>query len=370
MYTGNSGSHDEGKRLMRTIRWSPRILSAATACLVALALTNPASADLFFDEDFPTDGQLTTVSSDWFAFSGVGANPIQVVNSAAIVQGRSIGSGEDVSRITGSTLGAGETWYYGARITVEDINSNNSWTPQWFAGFRADNDGFVIPYTGRMYISPSTDETKYSLGVSSYGDDNGGQIKAWTTDLSFDTSYTFIIAYTALDEDGGTTTDGYSELWVDPVSDGSDSVLDNMPSATLLANPAYDDAWNLSLRQGNGLTGVPQVLFDAIAAGTTFDEVLTALGGAAPTGDADFDADGDIDGADFLIWQRNVGTGGGQSLGNADGLGGIDGDDLAIWEAQFGSAVAASQPVPEPATLVLAALGALACVGFVPRRNR
>jgi hypothetical protein len=69
---------------------------------------------------------------------------------------------------------------------------------------------------------------------------------------------------------------------------------------------------------------------------------------------ADFDGDGDVDGADFLTWQRNVGTNGGQSQGNANGQGAIDGADLAIWKAQFGPGTPVSA-IPEPNALALAA---------------
>ena len=53
---------------------------------------------------------------------------------------------------------------------------------------------------------------------------------------------------------------------------------------------------------------------------------------------ADFDVDGDADGNDFLIWQRNNGatTGVNRKQGDASGNGVIDGEDLAIWQAAYG----------------------------------
>ena len=84
--------------------------------------------------------------------------------------------------------------------------------------------------------------------------------------------------------------------------------------------------------------------------------------------DADFDNDNDVDGADFLIWQQNLGTGTTQSQGDADGDGDVDNDDLGIWEGQYGvvplSAVSAA--VPEPSSLLLFVLGGLATL----RRQR
>lgn len=85
--------------------------------------------------------------------------------------------------------------------------------------------------------------------------------------------------------------------------------------------------------------------------------------------DADFDNDDDVDGNDFLIWQRNVGTGTTNTQGNADGDSDVDGDDLLEWEGAFGSATANTAPVPEPATLALAAMGALAVTGLHSRRS-
>jgi type 1 glutamine amidotransferase len=55
---------------------------------------------------------------------------------------------------------------------------------------------------------------------------------------------------------------------------------------------------------------------------------------------ADFDQDDDIDGQDFLQWQRGLGmsTGATPDDGDADGNGRVDADDLAIWKEQFNPA--------------------------------
>jgi len=73
------------------------------------------------------------------------------------------------------------------------------------------------------------------------------------------------------------------------------------------------------------------------------------------TEDADFDADNDVDGKDFLAWQRGFGNAGGLAEGDANGDGVVNGSDLAIWEGQFGTpsalAAASAATVPEPAAL-------------------
>ena len=65
---------------------------------------------------------------------------------------------------------------------------------------------------------------------------------------------------------------------------------------------------------------------------------------------ADFDVDGDVDGADFLRWQRGFGASGGASHGQGDAeldLD-VDGGDLNFWKSQLGAATAATAAVPEP----------------------
>lgn len=106
---------------------------------------------------------------------------------------------------------------------------------------------------------------------------------------------------------------------------------------------------------------------------TIFGDVITGIVeyySQPDVSNADFDDDGDVDGADLLIWQRGFGTGTTQAQGNADGDGDVDAADLAIWKTQFGStglATSAAGAVPEPAALGLAGL-AVCCVATLRRR--
>ncbi|MBN1852136.1 MAG: PEP-CTERM sorting domain-containing protein [Pirellulales bacterium] len=96
-----------------------------------------------------------------------------------------------------------------------------------------------------------------------------------------------------------------------------------------------------------------------------FATVEYVTGGAVA--DADFDNDGDVDGADFLAWQAGFGTAGGPSQGDANGDGQVNSSDLAVWKLQFGTGGAsgsglASAAIPEPAAGFLCLL-ALALAG-------
>jgi hypothetical protein len=93
---------------------------------------------------------------------------------------------------------------------------------------------------------------------------------------------------------------------------------------------------------------------------------------------ADYNDDGKVDGADFLVWQQN------QSattkvipLGSADGTGDglVNAADLAFWKTKYGTAVpaagAATHAVPEPTSALMGALGGVLMIGcFAARKMR
>ena len=71
---------------------------------------------------------------------------------------------------------------------------------------------------------------------------------------------------------------------------------------------------------------------------------------------ADFDSDGDVDGADFLSWQTGFGTQTGATLSGGDSNqdGDVDGEDFDIFAATYGSVAlaSASQDIPGQASIV------------------
>jgi hypothetical protein len=80
------------------------------------------------------------------------------------------------------------------------------------------------------------------------------------------------------------------------------------------------------------------------------DSTSVILQAIAPMVPGDFDEDGDVDGRDFLIWQRNPGVG-----------------DLSDWQANYGAgSLSASTAVPEPAAWQLIFIAAVA---FYTRRR-
>jgi hypothetical protein len=77
----------------------------------------------------------------------------------------------------------------------------------------------------------------------------------------------------------------------------------------------------------------------------------------APTGD--FDKNGVVDGADFLLWQRELGASGATLAADANHDGTVTAADLALWQAHFGETTAGAattaHQVPEPESLAIGA---------------
>jgi hypothetical protein len=108
----------------------------------------------------------------------------------------------------------------------------------------------------------------------------------------------------------------------------------------------------------NLFPSVPGLIFDLVYNPNSV--VLTV----SPAFTADFDEDGDVDGADLEQWQGDFGA---NALSDADDDGDSDGADFLAWQRQLGSGVAvpAGGAAPEPMSLLLISLAALA----IPRRR-
>jgi hypothetical protein len=133
-------------------------------------------------------------------------------------------------------------------------------------------------------------------------------------------------------------------------------------------------------------TGASIGLGTAYQTGGAHDLVFRYSAVPPATLSADFDSDGDADGADFLAWQRGFGatTGATKAQGDANSDGAVNADDLALWKAQFGGAGSAGPgvlttgfvryvtsftiaAVPEPTSCLLASV-AIVGLGIARRR--
>jgi autotransporter-associated beta strand protein len=76
----------------------------------------------------------------------------------------------------------------------------------------------------------------------------------------------------------------------------------------------------------------------------------------------DFNADGNVDGDDFAIWQMNFPTQSSASLGtgDGDGDGDVDGADFVIWQTNYIASMASgATTIPEPMAIVMWGIGGI-----------
>lgn len=135
---------------------------------------------------------------------------------------------------------------------------------------------------------------------------------------------------------------GIGETWDEAA--GSDN--DVLAESFLLGSSVFGAEREESLGNAFQVGGAETLTFqyrDAISGAISEGNVVYVTTGP----DGDFDNDGDIDGADFLVWQRTDGSAAG----------------LSAWQSSYGAGtLAAATAVPEPATWLLAAAMAMAWV--------
>jgi len=142
---------------------------------------------------------------------------------------------------------------------------------------------------------------------------------------------------------------------------GGDVLISNVPQGGSLAGQNF---YHL------GTCGDPEILTGSLMNGCTIPNgerlditpldlaIFADLGYPLTelTQPGDFDLDGDVDGNDFLLWQRG------------DSPLPLSASDLADWKANHGAvanpAIAASTTVPEPATYILLLFAMMARFGF------
>jgi hypothetical protein len=101
----------------------------------------------------------------------------------------------------------------------------------------------------------------------------------------------------------------------------------------------------------------------AIGAGNQFNYLMPAMSVTTlvlTTMPGDYNADGKVDGADYLVWRKKLGSS--TSLNNGDDTPGVGYDDYTRWRAHFGQSSAglgASGEVPEATSIVLVLVGLL-----------
>jgi len=139
-----------------------------------------------------------------------------------------------------------------------------------------------------------------------------------------------------------------------------------------LDNPATNNGW-LLVNQDETSVRTFRAFYSRNATTTAFHPTLTITFEPPSQLSADFDADGDVDGDDFLTWQRGFGrlADTTTAMGDANRDGAVDALDFALWRSQFGGPEAQASTAPEPgAALLVSWAAALALPALRDPRRR
>ncbi|MCG8450092.1 MAG: matrixin family metalloprotease [Pirellulales bacterium] len=134
----------------------------------------------------------------------------------------------------------------------------------------------------------------------------------------------------------------------------------NLIESYLLSTSSLDAGESVSLGQAFVVGAAQDLTFEYHVVG----EDMGAFGAIEYLLSADFDEDGDVDADDLADWRSGFGKTGNATHadGDANGDRNVDGSDFLTWQRQYGataaSAAAAAVSVPEPSAFLLLAMAA------------
>lgn len=248
--------------------------------LVAFTFQQLSGAIHFFD-DFNSyeDGNLAGVTQDavgqgpWRQTGTVATAPIQV-NNGKVLLGT---SGQDVYAPLNSpiSLTEGATFYIGLTLDVTSAQA----TGDYFIHF-TPTAGNTSIFNERLFVRSAGDGFAFGYNGSS-----GGSVNYSSTELSFDTPYRLVLAYTVV---SGALNDTFA-LYVNPADEAVES--NNTPYMTSGYQGTGAESSTvaaINLRQGTA-ANAPALSVDNLVVSTTFAEAapipepsalaLLALGG-------------------------------------------------------------------------------------------
>jgi T5SS/PEP-CTERM-associated repeat protein len=253
--------------------------------------------------------------------------------------------------------GAGSRWHSTGDLTIGRQGSGNSGTLIISNGAIASVDGLLLVEPTGVIAGNSTADAN----VINRGEVRPGLLAIESSGaLHVEGSYLQSQSGRLTVRLGGTTpADQYDQLKV------TGGVTLNGILSVILANSFQPAAGNIfDVLDGSSITGTfSSVQLPALAAGLTWNTSQLYTAGVLSVSSsfvaADFDENGVVNGADLTRWKTGFGANSSatHTQGNADGDQDVDGADFLVWQRQLGAM--AVGPVPEPAAIVLMASATL-----------
>jgi hypothetical protein len=147
----------------------------------------------------------------------------------------------------------------------------------------------------------------------------------------------------------------------------SGSAADFTMFETTITIPDSAKSFDLTFISGGAASATGSINIDDISAAIVAPPVL--LG--------DYNHDGVVDAADYVVWRASLGQTGANLAADGDHNGIVDSNDLDIWSANFGQTVgggagggawvAGNPAVPEPSTVIELLIGSVTTIVFIRR---
>lgn len=322
-----------------------KLLVWATAILCVATVPGIVLGQVAFLEDFegPLPGEYTGMAGGW-SFWGDGDDAADLVVTQEITDQEAFG-GIQSYKITLDSSAIATWWYFG-------MGGFLGWNGEGFgaAGGQPGEDNpanFVVSFdiniegvvpggdegvAGNITLYKPDYEATYGVDLNDDGDMEDGY-NLWSSEFS--------------------TNLGQADGWVHVewnLASGSTPTVPDTDGVSYFTEPVFDDEavftygfypFNSPGGFGNDADNV--ILVDNLQLEFTPPVI----------GSGDFDGDGDVDGRDFLVWQRGETTPA------------LDPALLAEWQGAYGGAgpLATIGAVPEPSSLLLAAMSVALLVG-------
>jgi hypothetical protein len=310
------------------------------------------------DADLPGTG--ITPNGVWAWTSG----PDSIFSDEVTVDGGVSGT-QSFRQTTDATAAVGTSWYF-----VRGFGQ--------FSVFADENS----PLSGGVAGSNNPARYRFSMDVNVSGN-NGGEgttplvLGISASDLNYEATYNIDVNGDGDFDDGAELynhgdikpTVSVSGEWVNISFTFDQGTPQTLDSDIPLEHQVFSNALSLQWYASYGSGGFGLDADNVVNMDNFRIEFLPGQNG-------DYNDDGKVDAADYVVWRENEGTA--NLLPNDNGIGGMVGvDHYNLWRSNFGNPSSASgnslslsTAVPEPNTLALAALMAAGGFLFAPSRRR
>jgi hypothetical protein len=248
-----------------------------------------------------------------------------------------------------------------------------SLTAQYSGTITADLSGGVLTFGSGTSIMAGA----FSADSPFNPTDEGGANDVYGGTASFVEAAFYNIQIAIL---GGTIEDGVAPTtlnlgWVEDINgDGVGGFRSTLGDGDLTGDANNQTVELASLTTNGGVETLTFHIFspnpveqnDVVIGSIDMSGWITATRSVQLPGDAN--GDGFVNGADYTIWADNFQKAGGFAQGDFNGDGKVDGADYTIWADNF-TPGSAAVPVPEPTSLVLAAMGMIGLALGLRRRS-